>query len=845
VETSITDPKTPANQMTGSSVFTDAAEFHAIGLRPMEFRPGVIRRAMQRSAAPLANLHLTQPTGDVEAKLARIVMTGYRLLDPRRREDSIQRMMLGRIHPQLADEAARLAQAQANQGLLGQSLDGDSEVMAERGLLGSQVAVSGRHAHRYFLHDPVSESLRSHDLLIERPVQRAVRLTKRWVSRKYLAAGAVLSCAIVSFLAWRSNRNSEAPIESAPAPIQQASLAPSVAASLDAVEKIAKTLPAASDMTPVQPVANGANMKPSVIESAAQPAVPVSTPVNNTAAIATTPSTEVETNQEMDRSQREDLALEATIPVIVPSDQVELESAANDSPQSVATATLKRPIPAQGDLTNVMAEWEATQQGLLPSDWHSRGQRSVSFAENIDGTAPARTEDERLWVGLIAAIRFAVLQGDLRESEQRISQLTNRFDLDDFAVAIKVLEQLRINELTPVTAQVTCEWLEVWAGRAILDGRFKDADLFVSQFLECSKETDLKPANTRASELQKSIATAKRFEETVAKLDTAKLGGAETIEPSPSDHYAVGRYWALVRRDWTTALPHLISGSDARLAKVATSESLLDDSTKPEALVSVASDYLALAEKSSGWLRDSYIVHANDLLHRKTAEGSSTAKLELDRFHKQLTQDHEGLLAGAERLKRSVPLLGIPVSNIASTPSSETPPNAAEPMRENGLLGRILVDGIDLGVELTFEPGARMTQKAFEQIASRLNVDLKGATIRLAGVVTLEQPTAMFVHVANLGEKSGQLITIADKELATVFNDFPNREDELRYRIDLPPGRWTLRWTTPVIANRDLTFRVTDGLSDQPIPVKTWRPTDEMPGPPLPTRLRTTVITGQ
>lgn len=88
----------------------EAGDFQRMGLRRMEFRPPVIRRAIIRSAQPLVLMHLRSPSAEVERLLVNVMLSGYRVLDPRRRDDSNQRVMLGRIHPQLVEEAVYLAQ---------------------------------------------------------------------------------------------------------------------------------------------------------------------------------------------------------------------------------------------------------------------------------------------------------------------------------------------------------------------------------------------------------------------------------------------------------------------------------------------------------------------------------------------------------------------------------------------------------------------------------------------------------------------------------------------------------------------------------------------------------------
>src|SRR5690606_35240675 len=58
-----------------------------------------------------ALMHLRSPSEELERMLLELLVGAYRVLDPRRRQDPQSRVMLGRLHPQLADEAVQVAQA--------------------------------------------------------------------------------------------------------------------------------------------------------------------------------------------------------------------------------------------------------------------------------------------------------------------------------------------------------------------------------------------------------------------------------------------------------------------------------------------------------------------------------------------------------------------------------------------------------------------------------------------------------------------------------------------------------------------------------------------------------------
>jgi len=122
----------------------DADDFQRMGLRRMEFRPPVIRRALGRSAQPLVLMHLRSPSAQLEQLLVDVMTSGYRVLDPRRRDDSQHRVMLGRIHPQLVDEAVHLAQAKpagSNAKVMAGGSTGGAEAVADGGdsLVGSRL----------------------------------------------------------------------------------------------------------------------------------------------------------------------------------------------------------------------------------------------------------------------------------------------------------------------------------------------------------------------------------------------------------------------------------------------------------------------------------------------------------------------------------------------------------------------------------------------------------------------------------------------------------------------------------------------------------------------------------
>ena len=74
-------------------------DFQRIGLQPSETRLPIIRRAALRTARSLAARQLTSPSRATEEQLHRVILSTYRVLDPRQRQRPRERAHVGRVVP--------------------------------------------------------------------------------------------------------------------------------------------------------------------------------------------------------------------------------------------------------------------------------------------------------------------------------------------------------------------------------------------------------------------------------------------------------------------------------------------------------------------------------------------------------------------------------------------------------------------------------------------------------------------------------------------------------------------------------------------------------------------------
>ncbi|WP_236620874.1 hypothetical protein [Rhodopirellula sallentina] len=89
-----------------SSTSANEDDFAVIGVQNFEWRLSVIRIAAHRSADAIAASQLVEPSCDKEEKLARIVLSTYRLIDPRFRPSYFQQVRVGRLLPLALQRAA-------------------------------------------------------------------------------------------------------------------------------------------------------------------------------------------------------------------------------------------------------------------------------------------------------------------------------------------------------------------------------------------------------------------------------------------------------------------------------------------------------------------------------------------------------------------------------------------------------------------------------------------------------------------------------------------------------------------------------------------------------------------
>ncbi len=244
---------------------------------------------------------------------------------------------------------------------------------------------------------------------------------------------------------------------------------------------------------------------------------------------------------------------------------------------------------------------------------------------------------------LCSSVASHARQSEFKQADSAITAFATTHHLAAPLVAAETLQA----DLGPFQFEdqytTRIDYLTLWTGRSLLMGDLSTAKQLLVISHATAKQAESDALLTQVRDWQKSLDTMSRLGEMSEHAELDSL--------TPVQKYAVGRYWALVRRDWSKGLPYLCSSSDPLVSKLAVQETLLGPGTPVAELISIAEAYLTLAEKNKGWLHDSYVLHADELLLAVNDKLSSSDQLQLTRYKADLAKRFGDVFDQAKQLK--------------------------------------------------------------------------------------------------------------------------------------------------------------------------------------------------
>lgn len=232
----------------------------------------------------------------------------------------------------------------------------------------------------------------------------------------------------------------------------------------------------------------------------------------------------------------------------------------------------------------------------------SRKKEAIQKLKEVSYT-PDLAADER-YVVLTTLIALAQDTGDGTVWLESVNALIDSYEVDRQQEKLRMLGTFFGASKPGFQLQLVVEEAITVAQLAVEDDRFTDATGLLDSANSAVRKTGpeaLRKAVGNARESVKSVEKEwKEFDAARVKLETDRQNAAL--------NFAVGKWHAVYKRDWETALPFLAKGDDARWKAAAELEQPLPDGAAEQ--VAIADAWYDIAIKSPAAVRASLLQHA-------------------------------------------------------------------------------------------------------------------------------------------------------------------------------------------------------------------------------------------
>lgn len=383
-------------------------------------------------------------------------------------------------------------------------------------------------------------------------------------------------------------------------------------------------------------------------------------------------------------------------------------------------------------------------------------------------------EAATVFVVLRKAAVLASEAGDGPLALKASRELSDRFQLPvahAAATLIETLKNCRTNEARKATIQIAIDLARETAdsgdpkaaddlARACLAaaGRLRDEKALVDSVRAVRAEL------TERVKLQQSAETAK------AKLET-----------SPDDaeaHELLGIYLCFVESDWNAGLAHLTKAKSEKLAEAAKTElSAAKAETPGEVYAAAADQWIAAADGLGSSWKGLAQAHAAELYRLALPTAVGLQKVRIERAIAQLAA------AEKEAATRT--------SKSKAAKSGKPGPRGPGP----GLVGRMQLDGQDVGVIVFYVPGKMLTGKDVKAWLTQAGVTPQSIRMELMGGIRLTKDAVIIVRHKGGSAAGGVLELFVDGKFHNVIGDdhYKDRTDEIPLAAGVHSFVWKLR----------------------------------------------------
>lgn len=803
-------------------------DFSRLGLGPTEARVTVIRRAARQLAGPLVLERDPAKAEQAEAELALLVTSVYRLLDPRRRDQLVERVQLLRVDPtplrshllEQVDAFVEPRQSTVDEDVVEQEAEQQAEIAGHDWMLDSLAELRTeplvrRRGVREFYGSPrcrgqapIAGKHRTQMLEVARYLQsgnsKISLLTGVLGGVGLLLVGVVLVVA----LSWFSGAGKTKQVQAdPPVPVLESSES---RASENRLSKLApgsaiEFEPSSGKNAPLEDSAENSVVVEAddlMLEQAKVPEKTEAAPSDDGGELAAELSVSGAASTDSGgvggaglTEVVEPLNFEFTLP-LVPS--FDLDAPTLDAP-------VRHPLP-DAKLVE-QAKQRIRSLGLADGAKFPIGISSVVELWQQRQAAVAGSA-ERLALGLIAGQRAVMLGGDAMAMviSQQLSEhfLASPCELGGMFLADAAAEAVTLTEHERVIS---------WGLR------ISDYGLINEDFVAASDVARLATAAAAKhgdAELRSRLKQRRDSIEIAERMSKTFLEHAEYTPETGDGPFAwnAGRHLCNNRRTWREGLPWLAAGSDVRFASVASEELAITDRTAAADIAAIARRWLDLAERRKGREQGSIRLHARELLFLAAERGDVLVQLELKKESEKLDETLPPDLFPLD-LEDAQKLLNgdSSVENLLSQTEAIPPAPTSDPLAV-GLIGRLFASGKDTGVVLRYSTSVPLPRSAFDEVLARASLQVGPISVQFHGYIQLKFPTT--IRIEATGPSSTPLE--ANSAEMTVFIGAPQPQavalqfDGKNYvaKLDLPAGAHRVTWQVSGDQFPSLRLRLSD-----------------------------------
>jgi hypothetical protein len=389
--------------------------------------------------------------------------------------------------------------------------------------------------------------------------------------------------------------------------------------------------------------------------------------------------------------------------------------------------------------------------------------------------------------------RLAVEGRDITLAMKAVEKLAEQFDVDLLAKKVKLFENLAAEGLTPAqrgeAISAACE-----LGYEALDAdKFEALQAIVSLTRSMVVKATTPESKAEAKEFFDASAKKQKLFEAIKKAEQT----VATAPNEPGASLTLGLYYCFVRGDQKKGLPLLAKGTDQKLAAAAkireqnvakgVASSLEEADAWFDAVATVSTDYKFDVQKLA---LEGYTFLA--------ASGTGLEKIKAEKRRDELTA---AVAASPDknRAKR------VRVSDV--------------PEFSTGMVGRVLVNGKDAGVLLTFQPGRRMDYAPLNDILQKSKA--VGLRVVVEGYISCAVSTELYVYQSGQSGGPGQILSIRGNQVSAVGGATGRSSNGAT--VQLPAGEHLVQWAFDYAGTTSPRMDLSDINNGRPVVVRYTR----------------------